>query len=202
MKELDIKRLLVQKLAQEGSTNALASEFPFDFGRRRADLISIADDKLSGYEIKSYFDKLTNLAVQLKSYISVFDYVYVVCDERHLSKVREIAPSKVGIYIAHDRSLVLKRKAKINNRLNKLVMLDVMPSPFLKQCFKLSAKSKFELCQKISAVSKEKEIRRVLLHYINLRYATQTKLFHNDTSDLVTLDDVFSLFSAPPRNLE
>ncbi|MDA8483663.1 sce7726 family protein [Pseudomonas resinovorans] len=202
MRELDIKRLLIQKLTEEESINSLASEFPFDFGQRRADLVSISNNEVSGYEIKSYFDKLTNLPAQLSSYLSIFDYVYVVCDERHLSKVREIAPPKVGIYVCRDRNIICKRKAKKNNKLNSLVLLDAIPTPSLRKLFNVSAKSKLELCQVISQSSKIEKIRESFLTHLQQKYSVQTKLFQRDASNLVTLDDIHSLFSAAPNTLE
>lgn len=202
MKELDIKRLLIQMLAKESSIDALASEFAFDFGRRRADLLCLSDGELHGYEIKSYFDKLTNLPAQLSSYILLFDYVHVVCDERHLARVLEIAPRKVGIYVCQEKNIVCKRKAKRNKNPDSMVALDAIPTLLLRKLFNSTAKSKLELCQKISQINNIEKIRENLISFINQRYSIQTMLFHKDASDLVTLDDVHSLFSAAPRTLE
>lgn len=202
MKELEIKRLLIQELANQEGVTALASEFVFDFGRRRADMISIANEFSVGYEIKSYFDKLTNLAAQLHSYLMIFDYVYVVCDKRHLEKVREIAPKKVGLYLARGNELVLKRKAKLNKKLDILVLLDAFPLPVLQAAFSMRARSKLDLCHKIISCNSLSSVRGKLISYISDKYFEQTRFFHEDAGDLVTLDDVYSLFSTAPQVLE
>lgn len=194
MKEINIKHSLVQVLAGQGSVEAIASEFPFQYGQRRADLVCLKDGSLYGYEIKSAFDRLDNLSSQMQSYCLLFDYVYTVCDFKHLESVRRIIPRKVGIYVCASDGLRLIRKATQIKRFDSVVMLDVMPVQLLQSRFEMRSRSKHQLCTDISKRHSLLSIREALISYIKSKYGVQTYFFKKEISSVVTLDDVQLLF--------
>ena len=201
MREIDIKKQVVQSLASQGGVEAIAAEFQFDFGRRRADLACLQDGLLYGYEIKSAFDKLDNLQRQMDSYRLIFDYIYVVCDRKHLASVRKIIPRKVGIYLCDDTGLKLLRKPGKIGRFDSMVMLDVMPASHLKAEFGVKSKTKHQLCSDIKKSVSALRIRKALIQYLGSRYGAATYFFKREITSVVTLDDIFLLFSASAKDL-
>jgi hypothetical protein len=193
MKELDIKRALVQKLIAQGNIEAISAEFPFEFGRRRADLICAREGKIYAYEIKSKFDNTDRLAEQIKSYLKLFDFVSVVCDKKHLAKILNIIPPNVGVYISSEVGISSKREAKQIKNSDTIMTLDALPMGALRQTFKLSAKSKLELCEKIKTLFSKEIIRSEFRKHITKKHGTQTNIFKNEISNIVTLDDVLLL---------
>ncbi|MEZ3136974.1 sce7726 family protein [Stutzerimonas kunmingensis] len=194
MKELDIKRLLVQSLVRKGGADVLAHEFPFDFGRCRADVLCVKDGELYGYEIKSAFDNTVRLQSQMLSYHALFDYVNVVCDRRHLEKVRSAVPVKTGVMVCDEvGDLKVKRTAKRIKKHSKLLMLDTMTVRQLKMRFRFDAKSKFELCRTIEATHTLEDIKAALVVSLVERFGEKTKLFIREVEGVVMLDDFYAL---------
>ena len=76
------------------------------------------------YEIKTARDNIDRLGVQLASYLKMFDLTNVVVDERHVDRVREIAPEQVGIILLTARftlKVYRKPKSNINNIINNTI---------------------------------------------------------------------------------
>lgn len=64
----------------------------------KADLsIFWPDGQSRGYEVKSRFDRLDRLQIQLQTYQQVFSRTYVVADQKHVSVVLQSSPSSVGV---------------------------------------------------------------------------------------------------------
>lgn len=199
MRESEIKRFAGCHLLKKEGTEVVFFEYPFHFGRRRADIISAEDGMIVGYEIKSGYDRIDRLSEQLESYEQLFDYVYVVCDVKHLSAIRKIAPERIGIYLCLSSGVKRLRKAKQIKNSNTVVMLDAMPIEILRKEFGVVKKSKLETCEAISRIIKREEIKAIFRRHIIQKYGSQTSHIKNETSDLLTLDDVFSLGLAPNK---
>lgn len=200
MREFDIKRMFASYLLKKDSTDVIFFEYPFHFGRRRADIICVEEGMIIGYEIKSAFDRTDRLEDQLKSYTQLFDYVYVICDSKHLNTIREITPERIGIYQCTSNSLKRIRKAKQIKNFDSITTLDAMPMDTLRREFKITGKSKLEICTEISKTHKREDIKQLFRKYISHKYGTQTAHFKSELSEILTQDDVYSL-SLPPNKL-
>jgi len=199
MKEVDIKRMFAYHLLKKDSTEAIFFEYPFHFGRRRADIICAEGGMIVGYEIKSGFDRIDRLEDQLISYTQLFDYVYVICDSKHLDSVRKIAPERVGIYLCAPTGVKRIRKAAQIKNFDGVITLDAIPIDSLRREFKISGKSKLDVCREISKAHKRTYIKNLFRRYIIQKYGTQTAHFKGELSDVLTLDDVYSLSLAPNK---
>lgn len=199
VREPEIQKALLQVLIQEENPDALAIEFPFDFGRRRADAICIANNQLSGYEIKSIFDRVDRLPDQIESYKKLFDFVYVVCDKHHYRKINKLISKSTGIYIFNDGIITKKRSAKNIRNTDIMTTLDAIPMQQLRIDFKLTANSKLELCKKIKDSHSRELIREKIKNYISNKYAPQTTTFRSEASQVLTLDDILSLTLNPQK---
>ncbi|AZE38122.1 hypothetical protein C4K06_5113 [Pseudomonas chlororaphis subsp. aureofaciens] len=199
MKELDIKRMFAYQLLKKDSTDVIFFEYPFHFGRRRADIICVEDGMIVGYEIKSAFDRIDRLEDQLESYTQLFDFVYVICDSKHISAVRKITPARIGIYECTLRGVKRIRKASQIKNFDSITTLDAIPMDSLRKQFKTSGKSKLEICHKISNTQKRSDIKNSFRKYIIHKYSDQTSHFKSEFSDVITLDDVYALSLAPNK---
>lgn len=199
MREIDIKRMFAYQLLKKDSTEAIFFEYPFHFGRRRADVICAEEGMIVGYEIKSAFDRIDRLESQLNSYAQLFDYVYVVCDSKHLSSIRKITPERIGIYQCTSTGVKRIRKAKQIKNFDTITTLDAIPIDTLRREFKATGKSKLEICKAISETKKREDIKHLFRNYIIHKYGTQTSHFKSELSESLTLDDVYSLSLAPNR---
>ena len=83
-----IKTRLIDYLLENYETEIIGLEVPYLFGYRRADLVTIIDNKTIAFEIKSELDSLSKLPAQIGDYIDVFNEVYVVLAEK-LQKNRQ-----------------------------------------------------------------------------------------------------------------
>lgn len=95
--EYYIKNLIIEKILlgrHSLNTSTLLSEFRV--GASRADCV-VLNGVSTCYEIKSEYDSVARLTDQLDSYLKLFDRVYVVTSECHVSKVEKISPEVVGI---------------------------------------------------------------------------------------------------------
>lgn len=95
--EYYIKNVIAEKiLLGRYSMNTATLLNEFRVGESKADSV-ILNGISTCYEIKSEYDSLNRLEVQLSSYLKIFDKVNVVTTEGHLGKVEKIAPESVGI---------------------------------------------------------------------------------------------------------
>jgi hypothetical protein len=95
--EYFFKNIVAERLLLGRHSLNTATVLPeFRVGRSKADCV-ILNGSSTCYEIKSDFDNLDRLPEQLASYKKLFDKVYVVVGQSHLSKVLSICENDVGI---------------------------------------------------------------------------------------------------------
>ncbi len=116
----NIKTILIDYLLKNYNIEFIASEVPYLFGYRRADLVAMINNNMVAFEVKSELDSLVKLEVQIKDYVDVFNKVYVVLAKKFekyavISKLSK----KVGIiYIYKNGEIIIHRKAKEQKILN------------------------------------------------------------------------------------
>lgn len=199
MKEIEIKKSLAAYFLRKSSTEAIFFEYPFHFGRRRADLIRAENGMIEGYEIKSAYDRTDRLEEQLTSYARLFDFVYVVCDKSNLSTIRKLTPERIGIYLCTPEGIKRIRCARQIKDIDPIVSLDALPIAQLRREFGLTGRSKLEICKKIASTNKKENIRGVFRKHVIQKYGAQTTYAQSETSNTITLDDILSLSLAPNK---
>ncbi|WP_426817790.1 sce7726 family protein [Winslowiella sp. 2C04] len=103
------------------SSSTMLSEFRV--GGNKADCV-IINQVSTCYEIKTDFDNLNRLERQLKSYIELFDKVYVVVSDKHLQTVSTLIPVEVGIINLTNKSTLKEiKKAEVVKRKLNISML-------------------------------------------------------------------------------
>jgi hypothetical protein len=110
--------------------------FEIRVNNSRVDFLTINGDTKS-FEIKSELDNLQKLTKQISDYEKVFDYNYVVIDEKHYSKAVKLIPRRYGIFVLHGNILTEDRPAELNSRLDPLMQLKLFTKKELSQTFKV-----------------------------------------------------------------
>ncbi|GMM87688.1 sce7726 family protein [Vibrio fortis] len=119
--------LINKQLLGRHSLNTATMLSEFRVGPNIADCV-LLNGASTCYEIKTEYDSLERLAEQLDSYCSVFDSVYVVCDEKHLEKVAEITPNEVGIIQLTKRNTLSPKRQALDLRDRDINVDNVMGS--------------------------------------------------------------------------
>lgn len=116
------KNTLVRCLSDDA--NAII-ELPVQFSI--ADVVVI-DDRATAYEIKTDFDSLTRLDLQLFSYSSCFEHVYVVTSEAKAHRAAAEIPEHVGVAaLTTTGELSVARPSRSDHtRLNHVVMFQIL----------------------------------------------------------------------------
>lgn len=176
----NIKTFLIDYLLSNYNIELLASEVPYLFGYRRADLVAMMDNNMIAFEIKSELDSLTKLEAQIKDYIDVFNKVYVVLSEKFKNcSVISNLPKKVGIlYIDNNHRITLYRKAKEQKILDKERLIYFFKKDDMNKInnidTKLSLRRTREIFLKINSTKKLVEYSKNILKN---RYLTQYNRF-------------------------
>lgn len=188
MNELDFKIPLTEYFMGRKDI-ALNFEFPFDFNRRRCDLLISSYEELIGIEIKSDMDNLYRLEEQLKSYYTCFNKVYVACGKRHYKEISQIKGNFGIIFLTKD-SLAIKRKAKIKKELNVISILDMCDKISLEKITNLKSSSKSDLIMSIISKYKKNEIydihRKAIYEKVSRIYNT----FIAEKGEVITREDI------------
>lgn len=189
--EIEIKKLLVSSLLNNSNVDAVGSEVPFLFGRRRADIMSISNNIVTGYEIKSENDNINVLANQLEDYRLYFDAVVVVCEPANIRKVREIAPRWVGLNVVTRNSVKKLRSPKIFKIQNKMALLSTITSIQLRRTSKPTPNvSTHELCQLLSKSKTFSEIKALSRSNLRDRYQLPTETIRKESYKQLNSDDL------------
>lgn len=98
-------------------------------GKKRVDLV-VVNGTTTAYEIKSRFDSLVRVRAQTDTYLTVFERVYVVCDQQKVREALEITRPEVGVMVVvADGGFRYARKATPSPFLDRGAMLTCMRKP-------------------------------------------------------------------------
>lgn len=202
MKEIEIKKLLVKHVLSLYKDVTVGAEVPFNYGSRRADLISIHGGKATAYEIKGSGDTVERLSYQIKSYKEYFDFCFIVCEKSNLQQVRKVVGHEIGILVTTSEGITQIRKSKLFKRHDKESLASTLASSTLKRLAKTkSLRSKHELGKEVSYLYPIETIRNLAREELNNRYAVVTNLLKQDTEKVINSDDILTITRMPPSEL-
>lgn len=197
--EKTIKCLFLAKLIKTNKNLSLASlEVSLMQGRRKADILTVENNNIIAYEIKSSKDNLSKLDGQIQDYLKICDKVYVILDEKffsndNLSKI----PLEVGIFCFHSskKDFFLKRKAKKNIPLSYYQSLFISQDR-LKYFRKNSNQSLFDIRHSLIQTMKKREFKQLVIECLNERFLESFMLLKSDyevNSTIIHPDDIYLL---------
>ncbi|EGQ8511228.1 sce7726 family protein, partial [Vibrio parahaemolyticus] len=123
--ESDYKLMLIDHLLETSPSSPFATEVPFAFSKRRADLVIVETGCTHAIEIKSDVDNTYSLVDQLVDYQKSFNKVSVLISDRHIGILPHI-PKNIGVLIHINGKIRQRRKAKERKQLDKIVALDLL----------------------------------------------------------------------------
>ena len=186
------KALIIDELYDKFSIDIIATEVPYLYGNRKADLVFISNGNSIAFEIKSELDNLSKPKEQIEDYVTVFNKVYVVIAEKFKnSKEIKDLPKNIGIIIEKNATLKLKRTAKIKKILPKdktvyfLYKNDMIA--YLKTNNYISINTARELFTKKYS---DKQVYDIVLQSLLRRYNAKYKLFCNDRGNYTHKEDL------------
>lgn len=203
MKEIDIKLKIVEFLLNSEPANTyLAAEVRFNFGSRRADIVSMSSEIATVYEIKSEKDSVERLSYQIDSYKDYFDYCYIVCVKQNLDAVRKKISSNVGIIVVDDIVVKKIRKAKRIFRQDKLSLASTIPVNELKKMVANKNRlSKFDLCILLASKKNLSEIKILSRRFLLNNVMKNFKIFHEEIGEILSPDDILTITRMPPGKI-
>ncbi len=102
----------------------IGHEVMYGSSGRFADLVLLYHGATYAVEIKSDSDSLSRLEGQIQEYRKQFNYIIVVCGEKHKEQLKNSLPKGIGLYhVCPDSSIQIIKKPHKNLRLDKDEML-------------------------------------------------------------------------------
>lgn len=200
MKENSIKIKLIKYLYRGSKDAVLSSEFSFEHGNRRADLVCQSEGFATAYEIKGAGDSIARLPSQVDSYRKYFDRVYIVCEKNHLASIRQVIPGSIGIYIVSEEGVFRVRKAGTLKRHNKVSLASTLSIPELKMLTSTSRNmSKVMMCELLARQQTLDFIRNKSREAFYIKFKYGSDLLRKEASYIFTSDDV-ALIMKPLRD--
>jgi hypothetical protein len=102
IKDKDIRFKFIKQNKELFKSGIFINEYGIN-GKNVVDFALFKDDYFIGFEIKSEADNLKRLMGQLKSYLKLFDYIYLIVHEKHKEETLEFLKNyklnRVGIYL-------------------------------------------------------------------------------------------------------
>jgi hypothetical protein len=187
--------LLAGGLSFDANQDAIGLEVPFLAHRRRADLLVLSGE-LHALEIKGDSDTLVHLQGQLRDYHKVFDRVSLVTTRRHLQRVYKIISPRTGVILFDSGALRVKRRARINRRLDKRSLLMSLNKSQLNGIPHMRGQPCLgtgEMREMATRRLTSRRVREAVYVLLRDRYRTLFRLFLNDIGDTVLLDDLRTL---------
>ena len=114
--------------------NNLVGAFEIKVNNSRLDFLTI-NGSTTSFEIKSELDNLSKLPKQMADYMLAFEYNYLVLDECHIEKVKDLLPENFGLWSYIGGRYKKSLKANLNDKINPEVQLRLLTKPELVNYF-------------------------------------------------------------------
>lgn len=188
MDELNFK-IKIMEFFGNTSDKIINFEYPFDYNKRRCDVLIVDNDGTTAIEIKSNLDKLTNLKEQLFSYYQAFNTVYVACGEKHISEIKSIKGRFGIIYIDNNETKII-RKPRFRKILNSHMILDMLDKTVLEKETNIKLLSKQQLIDEILLVYSPSEIQKIYYTVLKNKISPIYDLFLKEKGEHITREDI------------
>ena len=177
--ESGLKAKLVAMFVEKDVTAA----FEIRVNKSRVDFLTVNGDTKS-YEIKSGIDNLNKLAKQVSDYERVFEFNYIVIDEKHLQGAVELIPYRFGILVLEKGKLVQKRKSERNCCLEPEMQLQLFTKKEITQQFKGVDNTIAELTKLFTAA----EINESFKMMLKKRYEKRWQFLKQNMDEILPID--------------
>ena len=201
MKEIEIKKILLEHLLRDQPI-VISSEFRFNFGTRRADVISFKNENLIAYEIKGAGDNTVRLDEQIHNYKKYFDQCYIVCEKSNLEIIRRRISASIGIFVVDNHTLKISRKSRVIKKHDKIALASTIDIRTLrKEVDDRKIKSKHELCAHLASQKSLEYIKKLSRKDLMIKTLPAYNLFLSELGNHIHSDDILILSRMSPSQL-
>lgn len=194
--EATVRLALAKSLKRQfaGQRVVFASEARYGASDRRADFLAVGEDS-HAFEIKSDSDSLDRLSDQVSDYVASFDFVSIVTSDRHLNKVKNIVPPRVGLWLYSNNEVTAVRPAKRNKRLSKLHLAKGCSKSSLMDALSVSNGTEALPALQRSALKRLRltQLRALFLAEMKARYTKTSNSFLSETDGELDVEDLLLL---------
>ena len=180
-----LKKIITSFLLTRDSNDVIGYEVMYGSSRRVADMVFISKGYAYAIEIKSEFDKLSRLKVQLQEYQSLFDYIIIFSAPNHINSINALLPNNIGLYCIRESDIRKVRREKINHNVKKSEMLISIPSAIIKKDFSIKGKLTSDEIRAIAIKKSYKTIHRYFVDFFKTKLFFSS--FHEETRDVASL---------------
>jgi hypothetical protein len=177
--EVTAKALLVDMFKKK---NVVAA-FEIKVNNSRVDFLTVNGETRS-YEIKSELDNLSKLSKQVSDYSHVFEYNYIVLDEKHYPIALNMLPETYGIISLKNGKLSVIKEAIKNTTINPENQLRL----FTKKERTIHFKEQQGCFDKILLECTSERINEALKKMLKKRYEAQWSFLKNNINDIFKID--------------
>jgi hypothetical protein len=120
------EEILKYKLFEQHSKQRnIVAAFEMKVNNSRVDFLTINGVSTS-YEIKSELDNLSKLSKQMSDYMLAFEFNYLVIDEKHIEKAKDLLPKDFGLWCYKNGKYRKLKKANLNKEINPEAQLTLL----------------------------------------------------------------------------
>lgn len=199
-----IKTLIIDEILEKyNGVELIASEVPYLYGKRKADILLIQNSLLVGFEIKSKYDQLSKLLSQTTDYLNVFNLYYIVLSDKFKNtKLLEKIPKNVGIiYVDSNGKIINKRKAIIKKNIDKKYSSLFMWKSDIKEYLKnIDNKSIKEVRENFIKTYNNKQVLEYSISALKKRYERGYYLFLREKGSYTNIEDLKNLTKINKKN--
>jgi len=177
--EVKAKALLVDMFKKKSVVAALEIKV----NNSRVDFLTINGETRS-FEIKSELDNLTKLSKQAADYACVFEYNYIVLDEKHYSIALNLLSESYGIISIKNNKLYIIKEALKNKTINPDKQLRL----FTKKERTIYFKEQQGCFERIILECTPEKINDALKMMLKKRYEAQWSFLKNNINDIFKID--------------
>ncbi|WP_296221752.1 sce7726 family protein [uncultured Enterobacter sp.] len=188
MNEVNFKKELLSFFEIQG-TWAINFEFPYDYNKRRCDVLCVSRDETLAIEVKSDIDKITNLKAQLDSYYKVFNSIYVACGKEHLASIKSIK-GRFGIIFIDENGCRIIRKAKYRKFLDVHSILDMLDKKVLERVSGMSGKNKNDTIDLVLNTFSKEQVHNIYYNALYEKVIPIYRLYLKEKGGEVVDDDI------------
>ena len=141
--------------------------------------------------MKSRNDDFRGIISQLKCYLSVFEFVYLVATENHLGKIRNLKIPNLGIVIVKEYlDVEIIKEAKFNSKTKGEEILASINANYLKEKYSISKSTTANRTRELISALPKEEIMKLFIQYLKGRLQKGNNMFFDERGTVTHYEDV------------
>lgn len=164
----------------------IIAAFEIKVKNSRVDFLTLNGNTTS-FEIKSKLDNLSKLSKQMADYMLAFEFNYLVIDEKHIEKARELLPKSFGLWCYKKGKYQKMKKALLNDKIDPEIQLQLLTKRELVNGFPKVGGEQKSILKTFDADS----INRKFKETLKARYRTRWNFIVENEAQIFPIDIQF-----------